>query len=65
MKDRVELALLVISATWVLKLSLLSMVMPKYFAAFVGWRGVSCISSPTQAKAFFCFVLFHISHNQS
>ena len=44
MKDRVELALLVISAMWVLKLSLLSMVMPKYFAAFVGWRGVSWIS---------------------
>ena len=39
MKASVELALLDISEMWLLKVSLLSMVMPRYLAAFVGWRG--------------------------
>ena len=42
MKDRVELALLVISAMWVLKLSLLSMVMPKYCILLLSWVGGGC-----------------------
>ena len=36
MKESVELAFFVISEMWVLKLSLLSIVMPRYFAALVG-----------------------------
>ena len=39
MKASVELAFLDMSEMWLLKVSLLSMVMPRYLAAFVGWRG--------------------------
>ena len=40
MNESVELALFVMSAMWVLKLSLLSIVIPRYLAESVGWRVV-------------------------